>query len=219
MSKLRIYGDVLSRTDRVLWAATELGLAFEQVPLSVVKKETRSEAFLAINPNGHVPAIQDGELCLFESMAINLYLARKHGGPLAPANLVEDAQALQWTFWVVTEIEPSIARSARNVGALPGDPVNLELVDAEFEKMQAPLKVLDAQLAGRPYLLGERFTIADLNVATVLSWAPLMGRDFDAHRHVADWFARCMARPAVPKKSIPGRTPAVAAPAPAQASA
>jgi glutathione S-transferase len=205
MSKLRIYGNPLSRTDRVLWMASELGLDFELVSISGAKGETRTPEFLAINPNGHIPVIQDEDLTLYESMAINLYLARKHGGPLMPVNLVEEAKALQWSFWVVTEVEGSIVRAARNIGAMPGDPVNMELVKAEFEKIQAPLKVLDDQLGKAPYLLGDRFTVADLNVAAVLSWGPIIGLDLTPQPNVAAWIKRCMARPAVPKKVIPGR--------------
>lgn len=206
MSNLRIYGNQLSRTDRVLWLANELGLTYEHLPISGSKGETRTPEFLAINPNGHIPAIQDGDFVLYESMAINLYLARKHGGPLMPANLTEEALALQWAFWVVTEIESSIVRAARNIGALDGDPVNMELVQAEFDKIQSPLTVLDAQLGKAPYLLGDRFTVADLNVAAVLSWGPVIGLDLKPQPNVIAWLGRCMARPAVPKKVIPGKS-------------
>ena len=206
MPGLRIYGDVMSRTDRVLWLANELGLDYEHVPVSILHGGARTPEMLALNPNGHVPVIVDDGLAVFESMAINLYLVRKHGGPLAPSGLPEEAQVLQWTFWVVTEIEPYVARAARNVGAIPGDPVNPELVKEQFTKLQAPLKVLDDHLADRPYLLGERFTVADLNVAAVLAWAPLIGFDVSPHARVASWLGRCIARPAVPKKTLPAKT-------------
>lgn len=203
MSTLRIYGNPLSRTDRVLWLAQELGIPFELVPISGSKGETKTPEFLAINPNGHIPAIADGGFLLNESMAINLYLARKHGGALAPATLEEEALTYQWTLWAVTETETSIVRAARNIGALAGDPVNMDVVRAEFAKLQGPLNVLNAHLAKIPYLLGERFTVADLNVAAVLSWGPMIGLDLSPQPQVAAWLGRCMARPAVPKKVIP----------------
>jgi glutathione S-transferase len=205
MPELRIYGDGLSRTDRVLWLANELGLDYTHVPVGILHGGTRTPEMLALNPNGHVPVIVDDGLVVFESMAINLYLVRKHGGPLAPSGLPEEAGVLQWTFWVVTEIEPCVARAARNVGALPGDPVDPDLVNEQFARLRAPLKVLDDHLADRPHVLGERFTVADLNVAAVLSWAPLIGFDLSPHARVASWFGRCMARPAVPTKRLPAR--------------
>ena len=210
MSNLRIYGHQLSRTDRVLWLASELGLDFEHLPISGSKGETRTSEFLAINPNGHIPAIVDGDFALYESMAINLYLARRYGGPLMPINLQEEALTWQWTFWVITEVEGSIVRAARNIGALDGDPVNMELVHAEFAKIQPALKVLDAQLGQAPYLLGERFTVADLNVAAVLSWGPFIGLDLAPQPNVKAWLSRCMARPAVPKKVLPAKSTASA---------
>ena len=77
MSTLKIYGTVKSRTARTLWMAEELGIPYELVAVDYRARETRTPAFLAINPNGHVPAVDDGGLRLHESMAINLYLARR----------------------------------------------------------------------------------------------------------------------------------------------
>jgi len=204
VSGLRIYGDILSRTDRVLWLANELGVQYEHVPVSILNGGTRTPEMLALNPNGHVPVIVSDGLPVFESMAINLFLVRKHGGPLAPTGLREEAQVLRWTFWFVTEIEPYVARALRNVGAIPGDAVNPDLVREQLAKLQAPLKVLDDQLASRPYLLGDRFTVADLNVAAVLSWTALIGFDMSPYPRAAAWLSRCVSRPAVPKKSLPG---------------
>ena len=101
---LKIYGNPLSRTDRVLWAANELGLDYELVQKGGGHGDTRSAEMLALNPNGHIPVIDDGGFVLYESMAINLYLARKHGGPLAPANQEEDAKTLQLTFSAPTDV-------------------------------------------------------------------------------------------------------------------
>jgi len=81
---LTIYGQQQSRASRVLWLAKELGLQFEHVPVNQRAGETRKPDFMQINPNGHIPVIRDGDLVLWESLAINEYLIHKHGGPLAP---------------------------------------------------------------------------------------------------------------------------------------
>jgi glutathione S-transferase len=103
MADLTIYGTTRSRANRVIWMAEELGLAYESI--SVDLSAPRDPAFLAVNPNGRLPAIDDAGFHLFESMAINLYLAKKHGGPLAPRDIGEDAKMTQWSFWAVTELE------------------------------------------------------------------------------------------------------------------
>jgi len=97
---LTIYGVYRSRASRNIWLATELGLPFKQVPVIQLYRlpspeaakgvlHTKSPEFLKINPNGHIPALQDGDVTLFESLAINLYLARKYDKGLWPKK-VED---------------------------------------------------------------------------------------------------------------------------------
>ena len=102
---LKIYGIPRSRTIRTLWMANELGLTYEYIQTGFGSEGTRSPTFLAINPNGHVPAIDDDGLVLWESLAINLHLVRKHGGPLAPANAAEDSLMTAWGFWSAIEVE------------------------------------------------------------------------------------------------------------------
>ena len=111
---LTIYGSPMSRTFRVLWMAKELGLQYENVPLDPRKGEPRNPDFLKINPNGRVPAIKDGDFVMWESLAINLYLAKKHGGPIAPADAAEEGKALMWSMWALTELEDNIVVLVQN---------------------------------------------------------------------------------------------------------
>src|SRR6478752_2898181 len=166
---LKIYGIPRSRAFRTLWMATELGLEYENIPIDT-QGGSRAPEFLKINPNGHIPAIDDDGFVLCESMAINLYLAKKHSpASLYPARLEDEARAWQWSCWGMTEIEHQLGR---------------------------PLMVLDAAVANTPYLLGEHFTVADLNVAGVLSWARPARIDLGHVPKMADWLKRCAERPA-----------------------
>ncbi|HEU4459650.1 MAG TPA: glutathione S-transferase family protein [Methylibium sp.] len=193
---ITLYGSTASRAHRTLWMLKELGLPFEHVPLGFTDGSTREPAFLAINPNGRVPALDDDGFVVVESMAINLYLARKHGGPLAPAGLREEALATQWSFWVVTEVEkPLLLASANRKLFAPERRVEAEALMA-IAKLDRPMKVLDAHLAQQAHLLGARFTVADLNVATVMDLAPQCGIALEAWPNVARWHAACLARPA-----------------------
>src|SRR4051812_6726861 len=103
---LKIYGKPASRTFRVIWCANELGLDYEIVPIQSADGSMKSPEYLAINPNGKIPAMQDGDLVLWESIAINCHLARSHGKGLWPDTPKGEALALQWSFWAVAEVEP-----------------------------------------------------------------------------------------------------------------
>ena len=90
---LKIYGVPRSRAIRTLWMAHELGLDYQLIEVVPGAEGSRRAEFMAINPNGHVPFVDDDGLVLWESLAINLHLARKHGGKIAAANLAEDSLA------------------------------------------------------------------------------------------------------------------------------
>ena len=143
-----------------------------------------------------MPALDDDGLLLHESMAINLYLARKRGGPLAPAGLIEEALATQWSFWVVTEVEKPLLFASANRKLFAESARDDEQAQMALTKLDRPFKVLDAHLATRAHLLGERFTVADLNVATVMDLAPQCGIELDAWPNLKSWHERCLARPA-----------------------
>ncbi|MBM3491807.1 MAG: glutathione S-transferase family protein [Alphaproteobacteria bacterium] len=194
VNALTIYGAPQSRAFRTLWMAKELGLDFKNEPLSPRSGETRKPEFLAINPNGHVPAIDDGGVRLCESMAINLYLARKHDKGLWPKNVADEGRAFMWSLWAITEAEAALLPVLINRFVRPGS-------DAEGEakalpKIDAMLKILDQALAGKDYLLGGSFSVADLNVASVLSWAKLLKIDLKEVPKVDAWLGRCLGRPA-----------------------
>jgi glutathione S-transferase len=191
-----IYGVSQSRAMRSLWAAEEIGIEYEHVPVHFAD-ETKTPEYLAINPNGRIPTLVDGDLVLFESMAINLYLARTYDGGLKLKTEADEARAVQWSFWGMTELEPHLLKMLLNRVLLPEDQRNASEAEAGAADLQAPLGVLDGALAGRSYLLGDSFTIADLNVASVLSWAIFVGLDLSSFARVKAWFDACLGRPAV----------------------
>jgi glutathione S-transferase len=191
----KIYGIPQSRAARCLWMARELGIPHENIPVHF-KAAGESPGLLRANPNARIPALETAEgFTLFESMAINLYLAKKHGAgtPIAPATLEEDALATQWSFWVMTEVEkPILALMLHAVGMRPATE---EALAAARQELERPLGVLEKHLAGQEWLMGGRFTVADLNVACVLAWA--RGAKFELARwpHVEGWLQRCLSRP------------------------
>jgi glutathione S-transferase len=194
---LKIYGVPRSRAFRTLWMAKELGLEYEHVPIDFANSGTRTPEYLKVNPNGHVPAIDDDGVILWESMAINLYLAKKYGaGSLYPVRFEDEARAWQWSFWGMTEIERPVLTAMFHRAILPEAERDAALADDSERQLGRPLMVLDAAVAAQPYLLGEHFTVADLNVASILSWARPARIDLSHVPKMADWFKRCAERPA-----------------------
>ncbi len=190
---LTIFGTAQTRALRTRWMAFELGLDFDNPP--GLGENGPSQALRAVNPMGQVPAIDDDGFALAESMAINIYLAKKHG-KLAPASLEDEAQTLRWSFWVMTAVEKTLLEVlAKSLGIL-GQEKDAEAVAAGIEALQRPFNVLNGFLAERDYLLGGEFSVADLNVASVLSLARLAGIDFAAQSNVAAWLGRCLDREA-----------------------
>lgn len=206
---LTIYGIAASRAVRPLWAATELGLDFAHVPLRYQEGATRAPDFLALNPNGHIPVLIDerpeGQVVLWESMACTLYLARYYGRAdgvdISPATPQEDAQALRWSFWTVTELEKDALTVLMHRRVMPEAQRKGDLADAAEKRLKQPLAVLESELLaqqarGCDWLAGPRFTVADLCVASVLAWA-LPARALLAQHPVSSaWLERCLARPA-----------------------
>ena len=194
---LKIYGVARSRAARVFWMAKELGLDYEHVRVDFATGETRQPAHLALNPNGHVPVIDDDGFILWESMAINLYLAKKYGaGRLYPSLLEGEAQAWQWSLWGMTEVERPVLTAMMNRAIFPENQRDLAAADAAEKSLAAPLKALDGVLGPTLYLLGDHFTVADLNVASILAWARPAHIDMSPFPKVAEWLKNCAERPA-----------------------
>ncbi|KAF1045924.1 glutathione S-transferase family protein [Xylophilus sp.] len=192
---ITLYGITRSRAVRPLWTAEELGIPYELVERHHAGPEIKRPDYLALNPNGKVPTLVDGDLVLFESLAIDLYLAKNHGGgALWAHDAQEEALIFQWTLWAATEAEPPARQWFRHTSFLPPEQRDPAQVQAALDELRSRFAVLEMTLDGRTYLLGERFTVADLNVAAVLQRLALMGGT-DYPRALA-WHRRCMARPA-----------------------
>lgn len=206
---LTIYGIQASRALRPLWAATELGLAFEHVQTDYRAGASRAPEFLTLNPNGRVPVVVDhrpeGDVTVWESMACALYIARHHGQPdgstLTPATPREDAEALRWAFWVMTEVEKDALTVLMHRFAMAPEERKPELADKAEQRLRVPLRVLEQHLAqqqgrGEAFLAANRFTVADLCVASVLLWVRATRELMTAYPLISAWLAACLARPA-----------------------
>ena len=193
---LKIYGVLRSRATRPVWAAMEMGLPFEHVPVMQAYRlkdpaapdapfNTASPAFRAVNPNGLIPTLEDDGFILHESLAITLYLARKAGSPLGPQDAQEEGLTAMWSLWGRGIEEDCLAILQKR------EP------EAAASRLRAPFAVLEAALAaGGGHPVGRRFTIADINLAEILRYAQPDRSLFEAAPHVQAWITACQSRPA-----------------------
>ena len=185
----------------------EIGLPYEPHAIDIMKNETRTPEFLALNPNGKIPAILDPQgpggkpLALFESGAILLYLAEKSGA-LLPSDPARRYHTIQWVFFQMGAVGPMFGQLGffhKFAGREITDKRPLERYRAESRRL---LEVLDERLATGPWIMGEDYTIADVSL---LGWVRnLVGFygarelvEFDTLKHVPAWLERGLARPAV----------------------
>jgi len=190
---LRIHGIPRSRAFRCIWAAEEAGLPYEVVPIGF-RPGFQLERSVDINPNNKIPALEDGSLVLFESLAINLHIAKKAGPPLMPAG-EDESRVLQWTLWAATEAEPHVMRWAYNAYLKPEAERVASEAAAGKQALDARLAVLEKELAARPFLVDGAFSVADLNLASVLYGAWANGYDLAPFPKVKAWLDACLTRP------------------------
>ncbi|HBZ70652.1 MAG TPA: glutathione S-transferase family protein [Deltaproteobacteria bacterium] len=193
---IKLYGVPMSRASRSLWMLEELGVPYENVPTHFATGDTRKPEYLALNPNGHIPTLQDGDLVLWESMAINLYLARRYDKGLWPKSVADEGRTYQWSLWAMTELEGPLLAYLMHTVLLPKEQRDPAKASEALAQLAKPLGVLEGALTKRSALVGEAFGAADLNVASVLSLARLVRLDLSKWPQVDAWLGRCLERPA-----------------------
>jgi len=191
---LRIYGSARSRASRTLWMAKELGLDYQHHDLLPRSPGTKTPEFLALNPNARVPVIDDDGFVLYESMAINLYLAKKHRSPLYPSDPKAEALAWQWSFWETDRLDRQIVDYVNHSSGLPEAERKKNVADAAWVQIVPAMAVLNEALGKSRWLAGSDFSVADLNVASALYRGLFM--DLSQWPAVKEWLARCWDRPA-----------------------
>jgi glutathione S-transferase len=201
--RIKLYSWPMSSGTRIAWALEELALPYEYVPLDAKKNEHRAPEMLAVNPHGKVPSLTDGDLKLFESGAILLYLGNRYGAAKGlwpgPEEQQALADAVSWTVWGMTEIGNYMMQFLYH-GL--DSPVSYKLEDrskaaAAYNRSQLDrlLDALEARLEGRDYLMGD-FSLVDVATASWLLLGKQLGLSLDGHPRVAAWCKRCAERSA-----------------------
>ena len=198
MSQLKIWGRMSSiNVKKVVWTAQELGLDFERHEAGGVHGVVKTPAYMALNPNSQIPVMEDDDYVLWESNVITRYLCAKHStGNLYPSDLQQRFDAERWMEWQQTTVNPASRNGFWHLIRLPADQRDPALVAQSNAAVEPLMAMLDAHLATRSFLVGERFTMADIPLGCeVQRWFGLP-QERQPRPHVERWFAALLARPA-----------------------
>lgn len=201
---IEILGNTFSHNARkVTWALEEVGASYEHTAVDLMSGAQKKPDFLALNPNGRVPVLKDGDFVLYESNAILFYIADKHG-KLLPGEAEGRAQVWQWLAWqaadlAATCLEPWMMKLYASMGQPFDEPAHAEKVAVAKQ----PLTVLNGHLEGRKHVVGDALTVADIAIAESIGLCDFAGIDLTPYPAVRAWFAPLSERAAFKKTRPP----------------
>lgn len=197
---MKLYNhDFSPNAKRARVGAREAGVTVETVSIDFGKGDHKAPAYMAKNPNGKIPTLEDADgTVIWESPAILIYLAEKHPEKnLLPKEVINRTDALRWMFWNASHLEAAVATVAveRIIKPMlmkqPGDDARAAAGVADFNRF-AP--ILNAHLEGKEWILGKQFTIADIALGTTVEFATMAKIDLAQFPHLAAWLGRVQAR-------------------------
>ena len=194
---LKIWGRISSvNVQKVVWAADELGLAYERIEAGGAFGKTTTPEYLAMNPNSLVPVIEDDGFVLWESNAIVRYLAGKHArGTLWPNDDRKRADADRWMDWQATTYTPAMWAAFWQLVRTPPDQRDAKVVEASLAKTEKAAEILEAALAGRQFITGDAFTMGDIPIGCATHRWLNMPVWRVARPNIERWYAALKARP------------------------
>jgi glutathione S-transferase len=180
-----------------MWALGELGLPHERIDVGGAFGKNKEPAYLAMNPNGLVPTLQDGDFILWESNSIVRYLAREYGtGALEPKDAKARAVASQWMDWQLSVLAPAISPVFWGLVRTPPEKRDQAAIDAGKAKTTEAIKILDARLASTAYVAGEDFSMGDIPVGIMAYRYRQLVPERPALPDFERWYADLQKRPA-----------------------
>lgn len=197
---IKVYGMPNTRSTRVLWALEEANANYEFIKVDLVKGEAKQKNYLKLNPGGKVPTLVHNDMILTESAAICTYVGDlfPDSNLTPPHSTSNRAIYNQWCYFAMTELEQPLWSMAKHRFALPKEYRIKEMLVTAIYEFEKALDVLSLRLSGRDFIVGERFTCADLLVANILSWAKQGGKRAIPLRHdiVEQYYERMLSRKA-----------------------
>lgn len=195
---LKVWGrKTSSNVQKVMWAIGELALAHERVDIGGPFGKNKEPAYLAMNPNGLVPTLQEDDFLLWESNAIVRYLAGKHGaGTLEPADARTRARANQWMDWQLSVVNPAISPVFLGLVRTPPEQRDMKAIAAGKARTTEAMAMLDAQLAKTLFVAGDAFSMGDIPLGVMARRFRDLVPERPALIHLERWYEEIDARPA-----------------------
>ena len=195
---LKLYGQYRSRTFRVAWMCRESNIPYEHVDITITGDAPRSRepGYVALNPNARVPTIDDDGFVMWESGAINLYLAEKYKASIFPTTPQGKGRMLQWAFYIANNVEQPIITMFQNRVLFPPEKRNAALADSAEALLTGKLKLLDEHLAKTAYFGGDKWDMADFMVASVAYTLVPIKYDLSKVPKFDAWLKASIERPA-----------------------
>jgi glutathione S-transferase len=195
---LKIYGrNTSSNVQKAMWAVGELNLKHERFDVGGAFGKNKEPDYLAMNPNGLVPTLVEGDFILWESNAIVRYLARAYGaGTLEPSDPKQIALANQWMDWQLSVVGPAIFHAFWGLIRTPAEKRDMAAISESQRKTTEAMKILDAQLARTAYVAGERFSMGDIPVGVMAYRFRQLCPERPNMPHLERWYAQIEKRPA-----------------------
>ena len=196
---LTIYGSPRSSSGRCFWCLEEIEKTYNVSPINFKEKEHKSTSYLKINPNGKTPTLTDDDFVIWESIAINFYLAETYKTELLGIDNKQHGLVQQWSLWGIGELQPPIIDVFIQLVFVPEERRNNEVIEKAMAKIPGLLVVLNDALEGKNNLVGDKFTLADLNVASVASLCSEIKFSLTSYKNIQIWLTKISERPAFRK--------------------
>jgi glutathione S-transferase len=195
---LKIWGRMSSiNVKKVVWTAQELALDIQRTEAGGLFGVVKTPEYMALNPNSLVPVIEDGDYVLWESNVIVRYLCAKHSpGDMYPTDLRERFDAERWMDWQQTTLNPASRPGFWQLVRTPPEQRNAAVIEESNAVVEALMAVLDAHLAQRSFMVGERFTVADIPIACEIHRWFGLPQQRQSRPHVERWYESMRARQA-----------------------
>ena len=200
---IKIWGrNTSANVQKVMWAVGEIGLPHERIDIGGPFGKNREPAYLAMNPNGLVPTLEEEDgFLLWESNSIVRYLAARHrSGVLEPSDLRARARASAWMDWQLSVLGPAITPAFWGLIRTPPEKRDYAAIEAAKKKTTEAIAILDAQLAKTAYVAGDSFSYGDIPVAVMANRYRQIVPERPAFRNFERWYAAIAARPAFRKE-------------------
>lgn len=193
---IQIYGSPRSSAGRCFLMLEECGLTYQVMPMNMANKEHKTAEFLKLNPNGKIPCMVDDGFVLWESAAIVQYLAEKHKPEMLGVGITDKALVQQWSFWTMTEAQPPLVDILIQKIFMPEDKRDTGLIARREKQLPNLFAVLENELKGKKFLVGNVYSVADIMVGSAINLAMGVGESFAQYPNIKAWMNEMQSRPA-----------------------